>query len=123
MGSGRMIIDEIKKELLEAENILNTEFSFELAEPNYIRCIELINANSDIKDDVEALIISMFEDKAVSSEPIAYLMYCLRWPRVKTWMEESLRNTPDAIATGAPMEKVIDAYDDDWENKEFYKSI
>ncbi|MET1255632.1 hypothetical protein [Aliikangiella maris] len=83
----------------------------------------MINGNSDIKDDVEALIISMFEDKELSSEPIAYLMYCLRWPGVKKWMEDSLRNSPNAIATGAPMEKVIDAHDDDWENKELYKSI
>jgi len=48
-------------------------------------------------------------------------MHVLRWSRIRNWLEEQLANDPSAIATGTSHEKVIAAYSDDWQNKEFYK--
>jgi hypothetical protein len=40
---------------------------------------------------------------------------------VRNWAEDSIREMPNPIATGRPLEKVIEAFSDDWENQEFYE--
>lgn len=120
---GSKVIQALKQELLAAENVLCTEYSFDLAEPNYIRCIEIIKSSPELRPQFEELLISLFQENKVSSEPIAYLMHTLRWARVYEWMEQKLRNDPDSIATGAPYENILKAFDNAWENREFYKNI
>ncbi|WP_140637430.1 hypothetical protein [Methylibium rhizosphaerae] len=122
MGTDELI-KRVEEELLGAEHVLCTEFSFDLAEPNYVRCLELIGGAPELRPQFEELLIALFKDRKVSDEPIAYLMHKLRWPKVREWMEGQLREMPDAIATGAPFEKVIAAYSDRWENREFYKEL
>ncbi|HSC76228.1 MAG TPA: hypothetical protein VLB90_08335 [Pseudomonadales bacterium] len=118
-----MIIENFKNELLEAENILATKYSFELAEPNYIRCLEIISLSPDLQEQFEQCIIELFESRKLRNEPIAYLMFKLRWPRIKLWAEGELKKLENPIATGAPLGKILDAYDDDWDNKDFYSFI
>lgn len=119
MGNS-MIVDMLKSELLAAENILNTEYSFEKAEPNYLRCLEIINGAPEMRQQFAVLMTSLFETDQVSDEPLAFLMHVLRWREVRDWAEDKLREMPNPIATGRPLEKVLEAFNDDWENREFY---
>ena len=112
MGTSQ-VIDRLQRELLMAEHVLDTEYSFDLAEPHYRQCLVLIQGALDCKND--------FEQLRISNEPLAYLMHVLRWSKIQRWLESELANDPAAIATGAAHEKVLAAYQDDWPNKEFYK--
>jgi hypothetical protein len=116
-----MMINMLKNELLAAEHILNTEYSFEKAEPQYLRCLEIISGAPAMKQQFAALMTSLFEANQISDEPLAFLMHALRWQEVRDWAEKKIREMPNPIATGRPLEKVIEAFDDDWENKDFYK--
>lgn len=116
-----MMIDAFKSELLAAESILNTEYSFEKAEPNYMRCLDIIESAPHMRPQFSALLTSLFDANEVSDEPLAFLMHVLRWPEVREWAESSIRQMPNPIATGRPLEKVIEAFSDDWENQEFYE--
>lgn len=122
MGSSK-IIDEFKSELLAAELILNTDYSFELAEPNYLRCLDIIRNSPKMQSEFALALIALYEEKSISDEPIAYLMHVLRWPEVASWVERKLRDDPDAVATGSSLEKVLTAYGDNWENREFYEHL
>jgi hypothetical protein len=116
-----MMIEALKSELLAAENILNTEYSFEKAEPNYVKCLDIINSAPEMRQQFAGLLTSLFDDGRVSEEPLAFLMHVLRWVEVRNWAEDSIREMPNPIATGRPLEKVIEAFSDDWENQEFYE--
>ncbi|KQV51515.1 MULTISPECIES: hypothetical protein [unclassified Duganella] len=116
-----MTMNALKSELLEAEHILNTVYSFERAEPNYIRCLEIIRGAPEMRHQVFKLLTSLFEANLISDEPLAFLMHVLRWSEVREWAEINIRMMSNPIATGRPLEKVIEAFDDDWENQEFYE--
>ncbi len=116
-----MIVEALKNELLAAENILNTEYSFEKAEPNYLQCLDIIKGAPEMRPQFVDLMTSLFDVNAVSDESVAFLMHVLRWPEVREWAENSIRQMPNPIATGRPLEKVIEAFSDDWENQEFYE--
>jgi hypothetical protein len=116
-----MIVDALKNELLSAEKILNVEYSFEKAEPNYLRCLDIIKSSPAMRHQFSDLLISLFETNEVSDEPVAFLMHALRWPEVREWAEKKIRKMPNPIATGRPLEKIIEAFSDDWENQEFYE--
>ncbi len=118
-----MIVDALKSELLAAENILNTEYSFEKAEPNYLRCLDIIKSAPEMRPQFADLLTSLFDANEVSDEPVAFLMHVLRWPEVREWAENKIRQMPNPIATGRPLEKVIEAFSDDWENQEFYELL
>jgi len=122
MGENKVILT-LKQELLAAENVLCTEYSFDLAEPNYIRCLEIIKNAPELQPQFEELLILLFQENKVSSEPIAYLMHTLKWPKIYEWAEQKLRNDPNPIAIGAPYENILKAFDNEWENREFYNSI
>ncbi|QKY12154.1 hypothetical protein [Janthinobacterium lividum] len=114
-------VNLLRKELLDAETVLDTQYSFELAEPNYVRCLQLINAAPEQHGPFVELLISMFLERVVSEEPIAVLMHVLRWPEIREWAEDQLRSLDNPIAYGRPLEKIIAAFDDQWENREIYK--
>lgn len=114
------MINNFKRELRAAEKVLNAEYSFELAEPNYLRCLEIVRAHPDMRAQFVSSLIGLYETQEVSDEPVAYLMHVLKWSEVAAWAEERLRASPDPIATGASLEKVLAVYDENWENKEFY---
>lgn len=122
MGESELIA-KITEELLGAQKILETEYSFDLAEPNYVRCLQLIKKSPDQQPIIEAVLIDLFDKKKIGDEPLAYLMHYLRWPGVRDWVESRLRETTNAIAFGASYEKILNAYEEDWENLEFYKGF
>jgi hypothetical protein len=115
------MIDALRAELLEAESILNTQYSFDLAEPNYVKCLQLIAEVPEQREQVANLITSLFTSGEVSDEPVAFLMHALRWPDVFDWAKNRLRGLENPIADGRPLEKIVAAFSDDWENKNFYK--
>ncbi len=120
MGKNELIND-LQAELAEAERVLDTQYSFELAEPHYRKCLSLIERAPAYQSDFEKLLLDMYFEKTIGDEPLAYLMYVLRWPNIRTSLESKLAEDPKAIATGQAHEKVLSAYDDEWANKEFYK--
>lgn len=122
MGADEIIRD-FERELIAAEDTLNNEYSFELAEPNYLRCLKIIRSAPHMTEDFTRSMIRLYDSKAVSDEPLAYLMHVLKWPKVASWAEERLRALNNPIATGASLEKILAAYDDDWENREFYAHL
>ncbi|MFC5476379.1 hypothetical protein [Paraherbaspirillum soli] len=116
-----IIIDVLRNELLSAENILNAEYSFEKAEPSYLRCLEIVKNAPEMRPQFADLLTSLFNAGEISDEPVAFLMHALRWLEIREWAEYNLRQIPNAIARGRPFEKVIEAFSDDWENQEFYQ--
>lgn len=114
-------LDMLEDELLKAEKVLDTEYSFEKAEPHYVRCLEVISRAEDKRPQIVALITSLFSTGKLSDEPVAVLMHKLRWPEVRRWAEAELRAMENPMANGRPLEKIIAAFSDDWENKEFYQ--
>ena len=111
---------QMEAELLAAEQVLDIEFSFDLAEPNYLVCLELIRAYPSGQSEIANLLVGMYAEKRISDEPLAYLMHVLKWPEVKLWVERQLASDPAAIATGAGHENIISAYSADWGNRDFY---
>lgn len=114
------IVEEITTELLKAEDILNTQFSANLAEPFYKRCLELIAGNPEVNQQVGSRLLELFASKRISDEPLAYLMHVLRWPDIKANLEKSARQLTNPIVEAVDIAKVLEAYDDEWENREFY---
>lgn len=116
------LLARLQEQLLAAEHILSTQYSFELAEPNYLECLELIGAMPEQRLKIINLITSMFLEGEISDEPVAYLMHHLRWPEVLDWAHGQLRSMQNPVAQGRPIEKILAAFSDSWENNEFYKS-
>ncbi len=116
-------IDEFKEHLLEAEHVLDTEFSFDLAEPNYLRCLEVIAANPLNRVEFAQALTGLFDGKLISDEPVAFLMHALQWPEVRSWAVESLRTMASPEIHGRAYEKIINAYEPEWEHREFYRSF
>lgn len=117
------MIDALRAELLKAESILNTQYSFDLAEPNYVKCLQLIAEVPEQREQVANLITSLFTSGEVSDEPIAFLMHALRWPAVLDWAKNRLQQMENPVADGRPLEKIVAAFGDDWENRNFYKTF
>jgi len=115
------VIEQIEAELLQAERVLDTEYSFELAEPHYRNCLALIASAPSRQEEMENLMIRMYSERTISDEPVAYLMHVLKWPKVRSWVERKLAEDTAAIATGAAHENILMAYSEEWKNKEFYK--
>ena len=122
-SSEKMIIDNFEAELLKAEEILNTEFSFDLAEPNYLSCLDLITNNKHLEHEFESSIINLFDSKKISDEPVAYLMFKLRWIGVKNWIEDKIKSLDNPMIEADSLQKVLDAFSDDWDNQDIYSSL
>lgn len=116
-----MSASQIRDELMKAERLLNTEFSFDLAESIYRRCLNVIKSTPQDQQEIEQLLVDLFRTKQVSSEPLAYLMHLLRWEGVRLAIEMDLRTLDSPIATGADHAKVLAAFEPEWENREFYR--
>lgn len=114
------VIAELERELLAAEHVLRTEYSFDLAEPRYRACLDLISKAAEQRHEMAELLIDMYTSKRIRSEPVAYLMHVLRWPVIQDWASQSLREDPTSIATGAGRANILAAYSDDWDNRDFY---
>jgi hypothetical protein len=113
-------LNVLRDELLAAEHVLDTDFSFDLAEPHYRRCLAAIHGDQGLRKQIVALMTSMFEAGEIDDEPIAYLMHCLRWQELLTWAEDKLRTMEHPILHGHPLSNICEAFGDDWENREFY---
>jgi hypothetical protein len=116
-------LERVRAELVHAEHILSSEYSFDLAEPNYVRALSAIRNEPGQQQEFERLLLQLFRTKAISEEPLAYLMHQLRWEGVRRQLKADRRSMPHQIATGRPIDRVLEAYDDDWENREFYKHL
>jgi hypothetical protein len=113
-------LSTLRAELLAAEYVLNTDFSFDLAEPHYRRCLALIHSEQKLRREFVALMTSMFETNELGDEPVAYLMHCPRWREVLTWAEDNLRTMEHPILHGRPLANICEAFDDRWQNRKFY---
>lgn len=116
-------IDELHQQLLEAERILDTEYSFDLAEPAYLRCLDVIAEHPGDRPEFVRLLTSLFLEGQLSDEPVAFLMHRLRWPEVREWAQGQINSMADPRIHGRPFVKIINGFSDDWENKAFYKTF
>lgn len=116
-------VTEVRYQLLAAEHLLSTEYSFDLAEPNYVRALAAVRGAPDRLAEFEDLLLELFMTRAISEEPLAYLMHHLRWEGVRHHLEDDMRAIPHPVATGRPIERVLEAYSDDWENRSFYRHL
>jgi hypothetical protein len=114
------IIEEITAELLRAEDILNTHFRNDLAEPFYKKCLQLIGENPSLKQRIVSVFLELFTAHRISHEPLAYLMHVLRWPEIRASLESTCRQFSNPIVEAVDISKVLAAYDDNWEDREFY---
>jgi hypothetical protein len=114
-------IDALRTELKQAESVLNTQYSFDLAEPHYLRCLQIINEALGERAAIVDLLKTVLVSGEVSDEPVAYLMHALRWPEIRDWAQSRVQSLSDPLAHGRHFQKVIAAYSDNWENKMFYK--
>ena len=83
----------------------------------------MIKKEPNLRHQFEESLINLYDAKKLSDEPVAYLMFKLRWPAVYQWVEGKLEELENPIATGASLQKILDAYDDSWENQGFYQFI
>jgi hypothetical protein len=120
MGKKELISD-LYEQLVQAEHVLDTQYSFELAEPHYRKCLSIIEHAPAYQKEFEDLLLKMYFEKVISDEPLAYLMHVLRWPNVRKDLELKITHDPTAIATGRSHEKILSAYHDEWANRDFYK--
>ena len=116
-------VDELREQLLKAERILDTEFSFDLAEPAYLRCLDLIADNPGDRPQFVRLLTSLFLEGRLSDEPVAFLMHKLRWIEIREWAQAQLNAMIDPRIHGRPFVKIINGFSDHWENRAFYKSF
>jgi len=116
-----MIELQVRDELLQAEHVLDTKFSFDQAEPFYRRCLAHIESAPQDREAIEQLLIRLFRDRQISSEPLAYLMHVLRWEGVRHAIEADMRSQASPIITGVEHGKVLDGFDTEWGNKVFYR--
>ena len=124
MESDRKLINRMfENELDRANEILNTEFSFDLAEPNYLVCLALITGHEELKSDFESSLIRLFRSKKIDDEPIAYLMYRLRWEGVRNWAVRELKELDNPMIEGCSLQKILDAFEDGWGHKDFYNNL
>jgi hypothetical protein len=110
----------LRDELAAAEHVLATQFSFELAEPNYRRCLRIISEHPERREEIGTLLIAMLNKRVISAEPLAYLMHCLRWGEVEAAIADQLSSMSSPMIHGRELEKILEAFSDKWENHEFY---
>lgn len=120
MGKRELII-KFRHELIQAEHVLNTKYSFELAEPYYRKCLSFVADSPEFQSDFESELLSLYLEGLISDEPLAYLMHILRWKNVKLAIEEIMFGDSSAIASGQFHQNILSAYDDEWEHQIFYK--
>jgi hypothetical protein len=113
-------LNALRAELQAAEHMLSTQYSSELAEPNYRRCLSLIEAHERNRRQIVELMTSMFDSGEITEEPIAYLMHCLRWEEVRSWAEAKLRAMEHPMLYGRALGRICEAFADNWEDREFY---
>jgi len=112
---------QLKDELAAAEHVLDTQFSFELAEPNYRRCLSIISEHPERREEISALLVTILNERMISAEPVAYLMHCLRWAELKAKIADQLSSMSNPMLHGRELEKILEAFSDKWENRDFYR--
>ena len=120
MGKRELIIN-FRRELMQAEHVLNTKYSFDLAEPYYRKCLSFVADSPEYQNDFENELLNLYLGGLVSDEPVAYLMHILRRKNVKLAIEGIMFGDSSAIASGQFHQNILSAYDDEWEHKIFYK--
>lgn len=117
------MIEKLREFLYEAKKILRTEYSFERPERVYLEALALIRGAPDMQEDFCSLITRMYADREVDDESIAYLMYVLRWQQIFTWAKNEIKALDFPMSDARPYQNILDAYDDNWENIDFYPHI
>lgn len=116
-------INALQAELQQAESVLNTQYSFDLAEPCYLRSLEIIGKAPAERVAIIDLLKGMLIRGEISDEPVAYLMHVLRWPEIRDWAQARVQELSNPLAHGRHFQKILAAYSDNWENRVFYKKF
>ena len=106
---------------MAAEHVLATEYSFDLAEPCYRKCVALLEHDTDLRRAAVELMAELYDQGILSDEPIAYLVHVLQWTEVAEWARARLMALDNPRCHGRPLEKIMEALSADWENRDFYK--
>ena len=117
------IMNNLRSELIKAENIIDSEYNFSHAEPTFLRCLQIIENAPDRCADFISLFDTLLTTKQISVDSIAFLMHKLRWPEVLHGAQHALQQMPNRLLTGGTMMKIIAAFEDGWKDRIFYKTF
>lgn len=113
-------LELVREHLLAAEYVLNTEYSFGLAEPHYRKCVALLRHNMGLRVAAARLVAELYSQGNLGDEPIAYLVHVLRWREVAEWARASIAALDNPMLHGGPLENVLEAFENEWEHCVFY---
>ena len=105
-----------------ASNKLSQAVSLNEAEPEMVTLLREIKSNQGLRP----FVVEMFK-KSLSAphcpwELIQFCMHDLRWPEMREWIEER-RLAAKSIDDATYWRKLTDAFEDDWEDAEFYSTF
>lgn len=104
---------------LEATEVLDKHYSLHVAEPFFLRALEIIKANPHLQSEFELALIRVVDG---SLEPFEIAEFCLRelrWPAIREHAMEKIR-TADARARQV-LQRVLSVYESVWEDADLYE--
>jgi hypothetical protein len=115
-----------------ASRILLARFGLDRAEATFFDIIDLLREDPSLKEDFLARVRTTLERRhpwgsdegSVPRELIELAAHELRWPEFKELAEARLRDIfkgDSSLASSDMVRSIPAAYDDDWEDREFYR--
>lgn len=115
-----------------SSRILRAGFGINYAESALFAVIALLKENPSLKDYFLSLILQAFRvddpgslrEGTVSVELIELVAHELRWDEIRLIAEDRVRKVFSGDynrAIGDISKRIIEAFDDDWSDREFYK--
>lgn len=118
--------DAICDRIIDADTSLLSETELE---PSYELLLAFLKQHEHDRDELVSYInatilsyrnVNKGDEKLLPGLAIAYCMHVLRWPEIYAFADAENRNFySKKMATG--MTEILDAYSDDWDDKDFYR--
>jgi hypothetical protein len=123
------VVEEFEKLCQHVASAFVPTLGEDKLEPLYGRLLDFLRMHEDYRKELASSLIGIMEKYRHSRESkqtllpgsaIAYCMHELRWPEIYQFAESENRDFySKRMATF--MTDIMAAYDDDWEDKEFYR--
>ncbi|MER9420539.1 hypothetical protein NKI95_32310 [Mesorhizobium sp. M0306] len=116
-----------------ARRILVAQYGVDRAEPTFFQIIDLLRAEPELRPVFLALVRRTLmkrhdrwglDEDSVPSELTQLVVHELRWTEFRELAEERLQTVlggDRALAISDPVRWIADAYEDSWDDREFYR--